>query len=179
MVVHKEIITRPRKPNEKELSKFRKNHFDISAVTDGIRGYYGFQNKTLKQIEIEFIIQEILLVLLSIFLLLSSVTFFVLAGWWTQNPPIIQQNGGNWFSSTFVNPLSNWLFHSGLLSAGQNVGSFAPFIIAAGVILILLFFGSIWFNIKSWNRNKLQYQIHYLCRIIGMNCEKLQNTGWL
>lgn len=178
-IVHKEIITRPRKPNEKELSKFRKNHFDISAVVDSIRGYYGFRNKTLKQIEIEFIIQEILLVLLSIFLLLSSVTFFVLAGWWNQNPPIIQQNGGNWFSSTFVNPLSNWLFQSGLLPAGQNVVSFVPFIIVTGIILIMLFIGSVWFNKKIMDRNKLQFQIHFLCRNIGMNCVELQNTGWL
>jgi len=65
-IVHKEITTRPQKPNEKALSKSSKNHFDISSVADGIRGYYGFRNKTLKKIEIEFIIKEILLVFLSV-----------------------------------------------------------------------------------------------------------------
>lgn len=69
-LVHKEIVTRPRKQGEKEISKFRKNHFDISSVTNRIREYYGFRNKPLKQIDIEFIIQELLLVMVSIFLLL-------------------------------------------------------------------------------------------------------------
>jgi len=115
---------------------------------------------------------------LSIFLLISSVTVFVLASWWSQNPPMIQQNGGNWFCSTFVNPLSNWLFRSGLVTAGQTAVILAPVIIAIGVIFLLLLFISIWINKKIIDRNKLQYQIHYLIKAIGLNSTILQIEGW-
>lgn len=178
-VTNKEILIRPRKQQEKEISKFSKNHFDIPSVVNRIRDYYGFQCKQLKQMGIEFKIKEFFLIILSIFLLFASVIVFVLAGWWNQNPPVIRQNGTNWFSNNFINPLSDFLLHSGLPITDQNIGNFVPYIIVSGIIFMLLFFCSIWINKKIWDRNKLQYQIHFLCRMIGIEGEELKKTGWL
>lgn len=178
-IVHKEILTRPRKKNEKEFSKFEENHFDIPSVVNTIREYYGFRNMTFKQMEIEFIIRELLLIIINIFLLFACIAVFILAGWWRQNPPIIKQSGTNWFYNHFINPLSEWLYNSVLPMSNQNISGFVPFIIIAGIILSLLFICSIWINKKLWDRNRLQYQINYLCRKIGMSCEILQKEGWL
>ena len=178
-VTNKETLTFPRKQNEKEFGKFRKNHFDIPSVVNRIREYYGFRCKTVKQMETEFIIQEILLIILSIFLLFTSIILFVLGSWWSQNPPVIRQNGTNWFSNNLINPVSDFLFSSGLPITTQNISNYVPFIIAVGVVLLILFFGSIWINKKAWDRNKLQYQIHYLCRIIGLRSPELQELGWI
>ena len=178
-ITNKEILIQPRNLQEKEQINFRKNHFDILSVVNRIREYYGFRCRSLKQLRIEFIIQEVLLFVLSIFLLFASILLFVLASWWNQNPPIIRQNETDWFSNSFINPLSDWLIHSGLPITDQNISNFAPFIIVAGIIFLLLFLFSIWINKKTWDRNKLQYQTHYLCRVLGLNFMLLRNEGWI
>ena len=155
------ILNRDCREKEEELNP-DSPYFDTVGIVNHLRELFKFPLQSIKQIKNKHTVIIVLCVILALFAALLCMGFCSLV-WSSPNSASPQ-----WCASIARAVLS--------VIAAEPTVELAKRWVFFTVVLLLV---SIWLIVKEVKRLHTKLEIHYLCRLIGANSEKLRKEGWL
>ena len=169
------ILNRVSLPNEKEPDPDSR-YFDSPAIVNQLRKFFGFRSASIKRIIAVGIVKILLCVILMVIALQLCFGAGTLYATWKQSAWAGLSTG---FFRWCAFNAGNFLTKIGLIVTAENAMLSKRIAIAACIIAVGLFVLSIVLLVKQVKRLHTRLEIHYLCRMIGANSEKLRKEGWL
>lgn len=151
-------------------------HLDTPEIIQKIRDLFGVKLRSLDKMKSHYLLSKILTGLL--FLILVSLICIIgacLADWYQ----IIDFSKQFTILAPFIiRTETNILQITTSLGSADLIQSLIMILISAFLLILLLIF-TVFSVIRLQKKEKLDYKIHYLSRIIGESAQKLRETGWL
>ena len=169
------ILNRVSLTNEKEPDP-DSPYFDSPAIVNQLRKFFGFRSASIKRIMAVGIGWILLFVFLIAFALQLCFGAGTLYATWKQSAWARLNTG---FFRWCAFNAGNFLTKIGWIVTAENAVSSKVKAITACIIAVVVFIVAIVLLIMQIKRLHTELEIHYLCRLIGANSEKLRKEGWL
>lgn len=158
--------------------KSRRNDFHLNSpeIVQKIRKIFGLKWRSLENMKSHYLVAKLFSgLILLIFILLTAIIALCLVDIYR----VVDFSKNMTILAPLVTKFEAGILNfTALLGAGDLYQSSLMIIIGSFLLLLLLAF-TIFSVIRIWKTEKLEYEVHYLSRIIGESSQKLREIGWL